>query len=53
MTATKAMRHEVERIVAEPVTHEELALAKDIVLNQMVFRLSSKREVLNRQALRV
>jgi hypothetical protein len=44
------MRREVERIVAEPVTEIELERAKDAVLNEMVFRLASKREVLNRKA---
>jgi predicted Zn-dependent peptidase len=50
LAATQLMRREVERIVAEPVTDVELARAKDAVLNEMVFRLASKREVLNRKA---
>ncbi|MBM3318076.1 MAG: insulinase family protein [Candidatus Eisenbacteria bacterium] len=51
LTATRAMRGEVERITREPVTAEELARAKESVLNSLVFDLSSKREVLRRRAL--
>ena len=45
-----AMRGEVERITREPVTEAELQMAKDIVLNELVFNLSSKRDVLQRRA---
>jgi len=50
VAAAQLMRHEVERIVSEPVTEDELRLAKDIVLNELVFDLSSERSVLRRKA---
>ncbi len=51
ITASQAMMHEVERIVTEPVAAEELATAKDIVLNELVFDLSSDQEILGRKML--
>ncbi|MCK4412312.1 MAG: insulinase family protein [Candidatus Eisenbacteria sp.] len=50
IVATGAMRRQVERIVTEPVTEDELTMAKEIVLNELVFDLSSKRDVLRRKA---
>ncbi|MCK4306137.1 MAG: insulinase family protein [Candidatus Eisenbacteria sp.] len=50
MVGAELMRKEVDRIVQEPVTETELQRAKDSVLNELVFDLSSKRQVLNRKA---
>ncbi len=50
VTGAELMRREVEKITQAPVTEEELRMAKDIVLNQLVFDLASKRSVLNRRA---
>ena len=49
LVATEAMRTEVERIVTEPISKEEIRAAKDILLNDLVFELSSKRSVLRRK----
>lgn len=49
ITASQAMMGEVERMVTEPVSKEELETAKDIVLNELVFDLSSEREILGRK----
>ena len=49
LVATEAMRTEVERIVTEPISEEEIRAAKDILLNDLVFELSSKRSVLRRK----
>jgi zinc protease len=51
VAATRAMRAEVERITREPVTEEELTQAKEIALNELIFDLSSQRDVLRRKAL--
>jgi zinc protease len=51
VTATRAMRAEVERITREPVSAKELELAREIALNELVFDLSSQRDVLRRKAL--
>ncbi|MFH1143020.1 MAG: pitrilysin family protein [Candidatus Eisenbacteria bacterium] len=50
VAAAGAMREAVERITREPVTEDELQMAKDIVLNELIFDLSSQREVLQRKA---
>jgi zinc protease len=50
VTGAELMRREVEKITQAPVTEDELRMAKDIVLNQLVFDFSSKRDVLNRRA---
>jgi zinc protease len=50
MSAGDAMKEEVRKIVTDPVTEEELQRAKDTILNSLVFSLSSKRAVMNRQA---
>ncbi len=50
VTGAELMRREVEKITQAPITGEELQMAKDIVLNQLVFDLASKRDVLNRRA---
>jgi zinc protease len=49
ITASQAMMSEVRKIVREPVTEQELQGAKDIVLNELIFALSSEREVLARK----
>ena len=41
---------EIEKALAEPFTEEELQLAKDSILNSLVFSFSSKFSVLNRLA---
>lgn len=46
--ATAAILREIERMVTEPVTAEELAQAKDNILNSEVFNYDSKRELLDR-----
>jgi zinc protease len=47
---TGYMREEIRKILAEPVTSEEINRARDGILNSLVFSLSSKRAVLNRLA---
>lgn len=47
--AIRSMLHEVERMKAETVTDEELALAKESFLNSFVFNFDTKGEVINRQ----
>jgi predicted Zn-dependent peptidase len=44
------LRAEVDKALAGPFTAEELQRAKDIILNSLVFSLSSKGAVLNRMA---
>ncbi len=46
--AAKAIMAEIERMLVEPVTAEELQFAKDLVLNSEVFNYDTKREVLDR-----
>ncbi len=46
--ATAAILAEIQRMVTEPVTAEELARAKDNILNSEVFNYDSKREILDR-----
>jgi predicted Zn-dependent peptidase len=42
---------EIEKMIAEPVTDEELQLAKDMILNSEVFNYDTKREILDRMVL--
>lgn len=51
LVAMKQLKIEIERITREPVTEEELKRAKEIELNQLVFDLATKSDVLNRKAL--
>jgi zinc protease len=44
----RAILEEVERITREPVTEDELALAKDGILNSFVFNFDSKGEIVSR-----
>ncbi|MBK8165475.1 MAG: insulinase family protein [bacterium] len=46
--ATTAILAEIQRMVTEPVTAEELERAKDNILNSEVFSYDSKREILDR-----
>lgn len=50
ITATKLMRQEVERLIEGGITEDELQMAKDIVLNSLVFDFSTKNRVLFRKA---
>ena len=50
VVAAQLAREEVSRITREAVSETELATAKDIVLNQLVFDLSSKERILRRRA---
>jgi zinc protease len=51
VVAAQLARTEIARITREPVEAGELKMAKDIVLNQLVFDLSSKEAILRRAAL--
>lgn len=44
----QAIRKEIERLKAEPVTPAELAFAKDSVLNSFVFNFEDKSQILSR-----
>ncbi|MBM4130311.1 insulinase family protein, partial [bacterium] len=46
--AAAAILDEIQRMVTEPVTNEELARAKDNILNSEIFNYDSKREILDR-----
>jgi len=46
--AAQAILAEIERMIAEPVSEEELQFAKDMILNSEVFSYDTKREVLDR-----
>jgi len=48
--AITAIEHEIDRIRTEPVSEEELRLAKDSFLNSFVFSFSSRAQIANRQA---
>jgi zinc protease len=50
LVSLRLLKEEIVRITQEPVTEEELQCAKDIVLSQLVFDLSTKGAVLNRKA---
>ncbi len=47
---TGYMRDEVQKVLQEPVTAEEISRARDAILNSLVFSLSSEGAVLNRLA---
>ncbi len=51
MVAARVARQEIERIVAEPISEADLQRAKEITLNELIFDLASKRDVLRRKAL--
>ncbi|MBI3812012.1 MAG: insulinase family protein [Nitrospirae bacterium] len=48
--AISAVEQEINRIRTEPVTEEELRLAKDSFLNSFVFSFSNSAQIANRQA---
>ena len=48
--AISAIEQEINRIRTEPVTEEELRLAKDSFLNSFVFSFSNSAQIANRQA---
>ncbi len=46
--AVRAVKKEIESMRTEPVTNEELSLAKDAFLNSFVFNFDTKAEVISR-----
>lgn len=50
VVAARLAREAIARIAREPVSAEELETAREIVLNQLVFELSSKDQILRRRA---
>jgi len=46
--SAEAIMAEIDRMLLEPVTDDELQFAKDLVLNSEVFNYDTKREVLDR-----
>ena len=46
--ASKAVKHEIERMQTDPPTPDELSKAKDSYLNSFVFNFDSKGEIINR-----
>jgi len=50
VVAARLAREGIARIAREPVSEAELETAKEIVLNQLVFELSSKEKILRRRA---
>ena len=49
--ATQVIMEQIQRMVTEPVTDEELQMAKDAILNSDVFNYDTKREILDRKVL--
>lgn len=49
--SARAIMAEIERMLAEPVTDDELQFAKDLVLNSEVFNYDTKREVMDRMVI--
>ncbi|MEN8006004.1 MAG: insulinase family protein [Candidatus Krumholzibacteriota bacterium] len=49
--ASEAVLTEIEKMITEPVTDEELAVAKDGILNSEVFSYDTKREILDRMVM--
>ena len=49
--AVEALRGEIDKMIAGPVTADELKLAKDSILNSFVFNYASKGQVLGQQML--
>lgn len=47
----EALRVEANRLVTDPVTAEELSLAKDSILNAFVFTMDTREKALNQQVL--
>jgi len=49
--AAEAVLEEIRKMTTEPVTDDELARAKDGILNSEVFKFDTKREILDRMVL--
>lgn len=49
--AVDALYEEIEGMISNPATEEELARAKDTILNSFIFNYASKGQVLNQQML--
>ncbi len=49
--ATEAVLAEIQKMITEPVTDEELSIAKDGILNSEVFNYDTKREILDRMVM--
>ncbi len=49
--AVDALYHEVQGMITEPATDEELAKAKDSILNSFIFNYASRSQVLGQQML--
>lgn len=47
-SAAQAILEEIERMLAEPVSNEELEFARDRILNSEIFDYDSKRKILDR-----
>jgi zinc protease len=50
-SAAQAILEEIDRMLAEPVSTEELQLARDSILNSEIFDYDSKRKILDRLVL--
>lgn len=51
LESVDALRNEVKRLTTDPVTAEELAQAKDSILNAFVFTMDTRAKALNQQVL--
>ncbi|HEX8172681.1 MAG TPA: pitrilysin family protein [Thermoanaerobaculia bacterium] len=51
LESVQAIRDEVRALVTQPVTAEELALAKESILNAFVFTMDSRAKMLNQRVL--
>jgi hypothetical protein len=49
--ATEAVLDEIHKMITDPVTDEELTIAKDGILNSEVFNYDTKREILDRMVM--
>lgn len=47
--STEALRHEIARMISEPPTKEEIADAKESILNAFVFNYTSRAQILGQQ----
>ena len=51
LESVEALRNEVQRLTTDPVTAEELAQAKDSILNAYVFTMDTRAKALNQRVL--
>ena len=51
LESVEALRHEIGKLITQPVTVEELSLAKDSILNAFVFTMDTRAKALNQQVL--